>query len=126
MKVTLGIFGSILGTLVGLGVVNLIVNGSQTNLQALLGVSVILGHINGINLAVVGPNNSGVRTYGRHAAVGAVGMGLLFVVISAVLALAVSPMLVPPSLLKFAFVTALMSAIGALTGISYRAFAGVR
>lgn len=126
MKVILGIFGTILGTLVGLGVVNMLVHGSQTNLQALLGVSVILGLINGINLAVVGPNNSGMRTYGRHASVGALGMGLLFVVLTTALVLALTSVFVLPSLLESAYILTVMLAIGAGSGIGYRAFAGVR
>lgn len=126
MKTILGIFGAVIGTVALLALVNLVCYGAEANYVGIIPISAVLGLLNGGYIAVAKPSNSFGDSVRGHFIHGAAGMAIIFTVIMTMLCLAFGLVFSMPSLTELVTKLVLMSAIGGINGLCYRACASLR
>jgi hypothetical protein len=126
MKTILGIFGTVIGTIAALAVANYFVYGPLTNLSGMVTISVIIGSLNGGLIALASRRDTFSPAITNYAAAGAAGMGLLYIVLMGLLCLTLGMMFTMPSAKELFIKLVCMVAVGAFSGICYRAFASLR
>ncbi|MDQ5932823.1 MAG: hypothetical protein QG574_107 [Cyanobacteriota bacterium erpe_2018_sw_21hr_WHONDRS-SW48-000092_B_bin.40] len=126
MKTILGIFGAVIGTVALLALVNLVCYGADANYVGIIPISAILGLLNGGYIAVAMTNKSFVDSPRGHFILGATGMAVIFVVTMTMLCLTFGMVFSMPSLTELVTKLVLMSAIGGISGLCYRALASLR